>query len=302
MLSYLELMRPANCLMAAAAVLTGSLIVLGPGNIMTLSGTGGIRLALALIAVFLITGAGNAINDWRDMESDRVNRPDRPLPSGRIMPRAALAFSLGLFGIGIMMAGFVNYMALFIAVLNSAVLIFYTTHLQDKIIMGNIAVGYLVGSTFLFGGVVFGNIKLTLVLALLAGLATVSREIVKDMEDMEGDKRSFLKRMVANAATKAAERFSINTKGVRMKYRKRTALSTAAFTLILAVILSPLPYVFGVLGLPYLAILLPADMAFIASAIHITRSRARRDYSRASKAIKLGMLLGLLAFAAGVLF
>src|SRR5512137_2479864 len=106
-------MRPANCLMAAVAAIIGLLIA------------GGKEIQAAILiflAVFLITGAGNAVNDYFDREIDAINRPNRPVPSGRITPPAALQLSIALFFSGCVLAGVVNEQCLAIAAVNSALL------------------------------------------------------------------------------------------------------------------------------------------------------------------------------------
>ncbi|MCD4807218.1 MAG: UbiA family prenyltransferase, partial [Methanococcoides sp.] len=98
MKAYLELMRAGNCAMAAFAGLIGVLIAY---NILS-SASPYVSLSLfdtSLIfaVVFLVTGAGNGLNDYFDIEIDKVNKPSRPIPSGKISLKSALYFSLLLF-------------------------------------------------------------------------------------------------------------------------------------------------------------------------------------------------------------
>jgi len=210
MIGYIRLLRPGNAVMGAIAVLVGGFLVLSrlgyPQGLL-------INLLMAMLAAFLILGAGNAINDYFDIESDRVNRPKRPIPSGQVGKRKALAFSIMLFLIGIALSGFINWVCFAIAVINSLILIAYSLELQDRILWGNIAVSYLVGSTFLFGGAATGNLTLPLLLMLLAGLSNLSREIVKDLEDIEGDRLKFLKRLTSGLKSRIAERFGFSGGG-----------------------------------------------------------------------------------------
>lgn len=299
MLTYLELMRPGNCIMSSVAVAIGVLLAAG-GNLLIfffpLS-----PLYVAMVVVFLITGAGNVINDYVDVEADKINKPKRPIPSGRVSPRGALWFSITLFVVGIFLSGFLTGFALVIAVFNSILLVIYSYYLQNKILLGNISVGYLVGSAFLFGGAALGNLFLPFLLMLLAMFSTISREVVKDLEDLEGDRKGFLKRF-ASGAKKFAERFAMKDAGVKLKVEKRKAKATAMGSMLIAIGASPLPYLLGILGLPYLIILVPTVLVFLASLAIIARAQTRKEFAKASKAIKLGMNLGLLAFIVGVLF
>ena len=314
MFAYLNLMRPLNCLMSVFAVFIGGLIVLEAAAFSTL------HIFIAMLATFLIIGAGNAINDYFDIEADKINKPLRPLPSGRIKRTHALVFSLALFALGIILSLLLNPLTFLIATFNSLLLIFYSSSLQNKLLIGNIAVSYLVGSTFLFGGAASGkglaDIMVTAMLLLLAFFANLSREIVKDLEDVEGDKASFLKRLAGTVEkTLSGERFDIDSSGPTLKH-KTSLLILAQISLVLAIAVSPLPFVFGILGFSYLLFLIPTNLLFILSLslIVISMKKAglqekakallfgKKIYRAVSKYIKFGMFFGLLAFVAGTVF
>ncbi len=295
MLGYLRLMRPLNCLMTAIAVLIGGLIVL-KGDVFYFA-----PVYMAMLAAFLIAGGGNAINDYVDFESDRINRPKRPIPGGQVSRSAALVFSAVLFIIGIVLAGFINWIAFLIALVNSLLLIGYSTSMQNKLLLGNIAVSYLVGSSFLFGGAAVGNLMLPFLLLLLSGLANMSREIVKDLEDIEGDRKSFLKRITSKIKEKIAERFRITKRGAEIRVGRKKLKAMAGISLFLAVLISPLPYILGILGMSYLAVLALTDLVFLVALAFIYKSHTKKQFHRTSRLIKLGMFLGLIAFIAGAL-
>ncbi len=305
LLPYLKLMRPLNSVMSALAIFIGGFIIIGfdVGYFLTLS-----PLYIAMLVGFLIIGAGNTINDVFDIESDRINRPKRPIPSKRVSKRKAIAFSVGLFATGILLAGFLNWMVFLIAILNSVVLIAYSSVLQNKILLGNIAVSYLVGSTFLFGGAaVMGTslmlLLLPLLLMLLASLANLSREIVKDLEDMEGDRIGFLKKLALNVKTAVASRFGMGSDGrIHIKYGRQGLINTAIVSLTCAIIVSPVPFILGILGWLYLALIIPTDVIFITCIYLMAKAKGKRQYSWISKLIKAGMFIGLIAFLAGILF
>jgi geranylgeranylglycerol-phosphate geranylgeranyltransferase len=301
MFGYLEILRPKNCFMAVFAVLIGSLLVLGFDTI---------RLDLFLVwypafiamgAAFLITGAGNAINDYFDVEADRLNRPNRPIPSEKVSIRGALAYSIILLIAGILLAAFTSWLAFGIAVFNSILLVIYSWSLQHKTFFGNFTVAYLTGSTFLFGGAAVGNIKLPLIFGLLAGLTIFAREIVKDLEDIEGDRNTFLKKQ-SFVKKRVLERFTVTKEGVILKYKEKAGLVTASISLAIAILLSPAPYLFGFLGFEYLIFAIPADAVFLLSIFRARKAKKTQDFGKLSKLIKYGYFLGLLAFVAGILF
>lgn len=231
---------------------------------------------LAFMIAFLVCGAGNVINDYFDFEIDRINNPSRPLPSGKISLGAAQLYALGLFAVGVLLSTSINRAALLIAAFNSVLLYVYAWRIKKSGgISKNFTVSYLVASPFLFGGVVVGNASVALLLALLAGLANTGREIIKDIEDLEGD-RKFIKTLPVEIGIE----------------KSATLASTFILT---AVIISPLPYILGILSINYLAAVALADAIFVYAALKLRSKRARE----AQKLVKLGMLFGLVAFLAG---
>ncbi|MEM5798064.1 MAG: UbiA family prenyltransferase [Candidatus Aenigmatarchaeota archaeon] len=282
MLAYIEITRPVNCLMASIAVLIGGLLVEGINQ----------QLLLAALIAFLITAGGNTLNDYIDIEADRVNRPKRPIPSGRIKEEVALIFSFLLFILGISLSTFINPPVLAIAALNSVLLVLYSTKLKRKLLLGNLIIGWLVGSTFIFGGAVFSNILLPGFLAMLAGLTTLTREIIKGFEDIEGDKKAWLK----VKSKGIAERFKIDKKGVVPRHTT-ALLSIACLCMLCAIILSPLPWLLGLLSQNYIFVVFLADVCFMYVILAIL---FKKNWSLASKGVKVGMAFGLLAFLGGL--
>jgi geranylgeranylglycerol-phosphate geranylgeranyltransferase len=297
MFPYITLIRPVNAFMAVIAALIGGLLV--AGNNPTLF-SNLYPLGFALLAVFLITGAGNVINDYFDVESDKVNKPKRPIPAGRVSRKKALTFSLVLFAAGIILTVFINWACILIAAINSILLVVYSYSLQDRILLGNIVIGYLVGSTFLFGGASLGNLLLPGLLMLLAGLSTISREIVKDLEDMEGDRKNFLKKLASGVKMRLSRFVGKRDAGFALK--KGRAKAAAGVFMLLAIIISPLPYILGILGFTYLVILVPTDLIFLSSIVLLAKGGGKKKFSRVSRIIKIGMFLALIAFIFGVLF
>lgn len=274
MRDFLELMRYRNCAMAGLAAVIGGAIAFSAaaGQI--------IWLLPVFIAVFMITGAGNAINDYFDADIDAINRPNRPIPSGRIKKESVFIFSIVLFISGIIVAYFIgrSYVPFLIAVFNSFLLYYYAYFLKRAVFVGNLSVSYLSGSTFLFGGAAYGQkgIEVILVLFLLSMLATLAREIVKAIEDIEGDRKE-----------------GALTLPVRIGERP-AAFIASAFGL-LAVGLSPIPYIIGLFNEYYLFTVGIADIIFLYAVFLILK----KEPSASSHYLKVAMFSALIAFVAG---
>ena len=142
---------------------------------------------MAAITVLLITASTNAWNDYIDIEIDKINKPKRPLPSGKISNRGALTFSIVGSILSLITAAFVNQTGFLIALCSNALLYLYSWKLKCTVLWGNAAVATIVALCFIFGGVAAGNIHPTLMLAITVFFAMMGREIIKTMADYKGD-------------------------------------------------------------------------------------------------------------------
>lgn len=172
--------RPANSIVSGLAAAIGYLIA---------TGTLVPEVILPIAIVALITAGGNVINDYFDAGIDAINRPGRPIPSGIVRPASARVFATTLFLTGLLLSLFTNATCFLIVAINSLLLIAYAAQLKSTPFIGTICVSYLSACIFLFGGALagIGGLIQNLPLALITFLAMVSRELLKDAEDVEGD-------------------------------------------------------------------------------------------------------------------
>ena len=189
--AYLEIIRPGNAVMAAIAVI----LMMFVGHYYDLP------IIICALIVFVCTGAGNTINDVFDVKIDEINKPNRPIPSGRISLENARTYAYVLFGIGIALSLVDSYLVNSIwpsvIVIPAAVIMYlYARNLKAMPLIGNLTVATLTGFCFVIAGVVIAcatsSLKILFIsiyLGLFAMFMTLAREIVKDMEDIEGDKQ-----------------------------------------------------------------------------------------------------------------
>ncbi len=270
----LRLARPLNCAMSAVGIGIGGLVAVGAGA----WGTSSWSLLFAALAAALSTAGGNALNDLADRETDRVNHPDRPLVTGAVTVSEARNFTVSVFVAAAAFGVLASWACFGIVLVNAGVMYAYESRLKARGISGNATIAYLVGSLFLFAG--FASFRAdptplvrTAVLALLAFLVTLGREITKDIEDMAGDvdRRTLPQRIGAVPAGRVA-----------------------AVALVAGVALSVLPWALNILAWPYAVVVLPADGMFIYAAFY---SAARPALSQ--RVTKYGMVVALFAFLAG---
>lgn len=265
----LELTRPVNVIAASVLTFIGAFVAGGIGESL-------VSVATAVAATGLAIGGGNAINDYFDREIDRINDPERAIPRGAVSPRGALAFSVTLFAAAVVFALTLPWLAIAIAAINLVALVAYTEFFKGLPGLGNALVAYLVGSTFLFGAAAVEELgSTTVVLALLAAVATVTREIIKDVEDVDGDRAE-----------------GLNTLPIAIGERR--ALYVAAGLLVAAVLASPIPYLRGEFGAAYLLLVIPADAIMLYAAVE-----SFDDPTMGQSRLKYGMFLAALAFIAG---
>lgn len=260
--------------MSAAAVAVGAIVADGLAG----AAARGPFIALGALAVFLFTGAGNALNDVFDRDVDRVNHPERPIPAGEIAAARALDLALVLFVASILASLFVNLAAFALVLVSLVLMVAYEQRFKASGWTGNLLIGWLVGSLFLFAGLCVYRgqarpLEIAASLAVLAGLSTVAREIVKDMEDVAGDVgRTTLPK----------------TRGLPFAAR------AAQGVLVLAVALSAIPALAGILRIAYVPVVAGADAIFLYAAVVAERSAARSE-----RAMKIAMAVALVAFLAG---
>jgi geranylgeranylglycerol-phosphate geranylgeranyltransferase len=182
---YLALTRPGNAILTAIAVVAGTFIAAGPDIIEFQA-----EIMICCISAMMLVGGGNALNDYNDRESDKLNHPKRPIPSGQIKAENALNYAQALltFGLLILFLTLENKMPFVIGLIGVITLIAYENGLKAAGITGNISVGLMSGAVFLYAGMAVNDPGPTLWMFGLAVLATISREIIKDIQDLEGDR------------------------------------------------------------------------------------------------------------------
>lgn len=272
-LGYIRLFRLGNCLMGACGALLAAVVCAGLDSI----GDFAVQVAYSMSVVIAFTAAGNSLNDYFDREVDKVAHPERPIPTGSVSPRGALIAAVLLFVIALSLSLMINLWSIVIVITSIAVMVGYEIFLKAEGIAGNLAISWLTGALFLFGGAAVKSLDLAWILAALAFLATLGREIVKDIQDIEGDKGS--------------------RRTLPMRIGARRAGIFASLGFLGAVALSPAPYLLDLLSFWYVPVVAVADAIFIYCAlIHF------QDPRKGQKVAKLAMLVALLAFLVGGVF
>lgn len=271
--SFFILARPLNVLIGMISIFIGALVT---GTIQPVN-----KVLLASLSGGLITAAANSINDYFDIEIDKINKPNRPVASGKISLKQAYIFSMFLFVLGCIVAYFVNWKALIVAVSSSILLYFYSARLKRTILWGNLTVSFVSGLAFIYGGIAVDRFKIALIPAIFALFYHLGREIIKDIEDIEGDKAD-----------------GIVTFPIKFGAKKALALASIVYTVL--IILTLVPYLLKIFGIYYLLVVLfIVDSIVILSLISIWRNPVQHHLSKISLILKLNMFGGLIAVYLG---
>jgi geranylgeranylglycerol-phosphate geranylgeranyltransferase len=277
-LAALRLVRAGNLGVSFVGTVVGGLVARATG--VDAPASFWLLVGLAGLSTAFVTAGGNVLNDLLDRGVDRTNHPDRPLVTGEVSVGGARLLAIALFVAGVVVAvPVVLVRPLVGAILAVAVaaLLGYEFRFKSRGFVGNGVVAFLTGAVFLYGGAAAGNAVLLAPFAAMAFLATLSREVIKDMEDVEGD---------------AGRTTLPKTKG--LPYSSAVARGAIAA----AIVLSVVPVLWfvtpaTVVGIIYLLLVGAADATFVVSVLHLPD---RLHYEQTTS--KVAMTVALLAFLA----
>ncbi|HEV2316727.1 MAG TPA: UbiA family prenyltransferase [Thermoplasmata archaeon] len=272
----LQLVRIGNVLVSLLGTLVGGVAAAGLG--FGLGPASWLDLTLAAISTGAVTAGGNILNDLIDREGDRVNHPERPLVSGAIDVGTAKFLAVSMFVLGavaIVPLAVVHPLVPVVLAIAVGSLLLYEFRWKAVGFAGNLLVALLTGLVFVYGAAAVASPVPVVPFALMAFFATLSREVIKDMEDAEGDVgRQTLPR----------------TRGLAVSTR------VARGSVAVALILSPLPLLYLVpsgaaVAIIYLASVLVADGLFVVSVRWLPL-----ELHREQTMSKVAMTVALIAF------
>lgn len=179
--AVVQLTRVEHSAMLVIAVLAAELLAGGfPGAV---------PLALSVVTPIFVSMASFAINDYFDIDVDRLNRKNRPLVNGSLKPSDAVYVAAVCFGIGIAAAALINAYAFAIAVAFAALAVLYSYRLKETFMLGNAYIALTMVIPFIFGNYVVnselaGSVVLVSVMVFLSGFG---REVHGTIRDYRGD-------------------------------------------------------------------------------------------------------------------
>ncbi|MDZ7269799.1 MAG: geranylgeranylglycerol-phosphate geranylgeranyltransferase [candidate division KSB1 bacterium] len=279
--------RPVNVAIAGLSILLAAGLV----RPFVFSGP----VVCAMLAGMLITAGANVINDYYDLAIDRINKPGRMLPAGRMSPAGARRYAIFLFACGVIFSIFASLFGAVIALITSLLLVAYSRWFKRQPVIGNLTVSLATALSFIFGALAAGEGAMALqhthlplgswrpgiFPAVFSFLFHFGREVIKDIEDQAGD----------HAA-------GARTLPLAFGLRPAQLIASSAFIILAGVVW--LPHLTGMYRPPYLWIILAGVYPAIAFALwQLWQNPDVRRMRLTSRVLKADMLVGLLAIYAG---
>ena len=275
--AYVRLMRPLNAVMMGFAVIVGAFLS-NRTEVLTFPR----ELLLGFITGLTLTGASMAINDYYDREIDAINEPSRPIPSGAVKPKNALAFASLLTLIGVAAAFLTNLSCGLTATVAWIIMATYVTVGKRTGLPGNFMVSACVAVPFIYGSLaVTGKVTSNVILfAAMAFLSNTGREVNKGIADVAGDKAR-----------------GVQTLAVR--FGSKPAAALAAFFYSSAVLLSVIPVAWRIVSVWFIPFVAVTNFGLAFSSISLLKNPSRENARKIKNAVLIFFLFGLLGFVAG---
>jgi geranylgeranylglycerol-phosphate geranylgeranyltransferase len=277
LIETLRLIRFVNCVLAMVGVALGAhLVVAEPSYYGPM---------MAAWCAFLVCAAGNIVNDLVDTDIDRINRPQRVLVREALSRRYALVTAAVLSLVAMGIAFTVSWEVTAAGLTAIGLLMAYNFRLKGVPFLGNTVIALLGGMTFITGGLavdVAGSFRLPgpLIPAVFAFLFHLVREIIKDVQDLEGDRE-----------------LGVITLPQLIGVRSALRLALALFLVLVAATVVPIVagWYTGWYGLIAIFII---DLPLTILLLLICLNPSDRRLQIGSTALKVGMVVGVVALAA----
>jgi 4-hydroxybenzoate polyprenyltransferase len=266
---------------------------------------------LLVLSTVMIAAAGYIINDYFDVVIDKVNKPERLVIDKGVKRRVAMGAHVVINILAVLIAFYVSYQAgsmklVIFHILCAAGLWFYSTNFKRQFLIGNILISLFTSLVPFIVGIyelmpvqkIYAEMidetslneewRFVIGISFFAFITTLIREIIKDMEDVEGDERYGCKTMPIV---------------IGMRATRNITIVLALITMTFLVYFQTIKWSTGnLVGSLYIGIGL--QVPFIYLIYRIITAKEKKDYGVAGNVAKLIMLLGvcyLFVFAQSIL-
>jgi len=276
---YWKLIRPVNLILT---ILTQVLFIISASRIgnspfnFDFTNIRTRESIFTLLACVFVAAGGYIINDLFDIETDRINKPEKLILSKHISLNSARIFYVILTAVGIVSGFLVGLGMGILCVVLAILLFFYSSDLKGEMLQGNLLIAMMAGMVVYVSSRGVYNVSNTYFgeYASVAFFITMVREIIKDIEDIEGDKAH-----------------EYNTYPVVKGIQKSKFLSLIFLTITFIIIILLCFMSANMLYSTYMcSIIIPA---LIYIAVLIFKAKEKSDFRKISNWLKITMFLGL---------
>lgn len=240
-----------------------------------------------MVTIVLLTAGGNFINDYFDVRVDRINKPNAVYVETQVKRRVVILAHIVATTLGILISFFVgksmhSYLPFVVAIFVSIALGLYTPFFKKRVLSGNFIVSLCIGMIPLWSiWPELSNYQIgfwTLIFSVFAFTVNFTREIVKDIEDAEGDAAENYKTLPVVMGTQTARIYAL--------LFLFAALITAGVTLFIA---ATQQHSLGTLYLIGIGMCLPLTVSLFA----IFMANSKEGFHKASLILKIAMAVGI---------
>ena len=273
-LSYLKITRPVNVSITFIVVLTA--IFISKKSELSIQ-----IILLAPLAASLTAAAGNIINDVFDIGTDKYSHPHRIIVSGLISKKQAVYAYIISNTLALIISYYISFVIFTFVVVTAAILFLYSFSFKRLPLIGNVSIALLTGFAFIYGGLAAENPGAAVIPALFAFLINFIREMIKDIQDIEGD-------------SKVGYRTFAIVYGL-----KKT--QTLIFSLsIILIVFTIYPFVIQLYKIEYfILVMIVINPILVLCLKYLYDNELEKKLAKISGLLKLNMLIGLIAIYLG---
>lgn len=271
--AYIKIARPINIIITFLVVVVAILISQKEQTELT-------TIILVSLAAALTAAAGNIINDIYDVESDKISHPDRVLVLGDLTKNEAWYEYLFFNFSSLLIAAYLSIILLIIIIITIGLLFIYSSRLERLPLIGNFVIALITASAFIYGGIAVDNVQAAVIPAIFAFLINLIREIVKDIQDIEGDSKLNFKTFPI--------RFGINIS-------KQLILSIT----IILILFTIYPFITNYYKIEYFILVMIIVNPILIYSLKLLYDKSDKSISTVSRLLKFDMIMGLLAIYLG---
>ena len=263
---------------AGVSVLMGEILALGKFPSIS-------EALLGFFSVFFISASALILNDYFDVEIDKVNAPFRPIPSGLVTRREVLLLSIAVTLLGLLISLLAGVQVFVVAVPVWLVGFLYNWRYKKAGLIGNLMVCFSVGMTFVFGGLVVGRPfeKMVWYFALIGFLIDLGQEISVDALDAKGDSLA-------------------GSRSLAILWGVEPIIKLGSVIFFFVIGLSLIPFFSGWMEIVYLTPILLMDLVILFGTINLLRSKDEKPRRKYARLIYFGGILGMVFFIVFRLF